>query len=426
MAQQKITAPRGTKDVLPSEVYKWHFVESVARETARRFGFSEIRFPTFEHTELFHRGVGDTTDIVQKEMYTFEDRGGRSITLRPEGTASVVRASVESSLFREGLPVKVYYIAANFRYEKPQAGRLREHHQFGVECFGAAGPEADADIIALAYTYLSTLGIKKTELQLNSIGCPECRKKYNEALKAYFEAHRDGLCETCLDRLGRNPLRLLDCKEEKCREINKDAPLLSDYLCQECAEHFAGVKAALDSVGIKYTENPKLVRGLDYYTRTVFEFVSNAIGAQGTVLAGGRYDGLVEELGGQPTPGLGFGSGIERVLLQMEAEGVQLEDNSKPDLFIAAADEEARKAVGPLVLALRASGVAVERDLMGRGVRAQMKYASKIGAAYTIVIGTDEIEKGQVKIRDMETGKERECPLDPYSIVALVDNTIKI
>jgi histidyl-tRNA synthetase len=418
----KISAPRGTKDVLPSEVFKWHFVEKTARETARLFGYTEIRFPTFEHTELFLRGVGDTTDIVQKEMYTFEDKGGRSITLRPEGTASVVRAMNESSLLKEGLPVKVYYISPNFRYEKPQAGRLREHHQFGVECFGSPGPAADVEIISLGKHYLSSLGVNSVELVINSIGCPECRAEYNKALVEYLEANSGGMCELCNDRIHKNPLRVLDCKNERCGEITKSAPVITEYLCEECTSHFDSVKHGLKQLSIPFTVNPRLVRGLDYYTRTVFEFVSQSIGAQGTVLAGGRYDGLVSELGGQPTPGLGFGSGIERILLQLEAEKVMPPDTLRTQLFIAVADGAAKDACAALVKELRSFGVSCEYDLMDRGLKAQMKYADRIGAGYSITLGGEELEKGICRVRDMSAHGETECPLKAENIAALINS----
>ena len=292
--------------MLPSEAGKWHFVENAARDVARLYGFGEIRFPTFEHTELFLRGVGDTTDIVQKEMYTFEDKGGRSITLRPEGTASVVRSIVENSLIAAGLPIKVYYIAPNFRYEKPQKGRFREHHQFGVECFGPAGPEADAEVISLGRSFLERLGISNVKLEINSIGCPKCRAVYNAALKEYFAENMGKLCETCLTRYDRNPMRILDCKEEKCAAVAQNAPVMLDYLCDDCAVHFKGLKKALSAAGQSYEVNARIVRGLDYYTRTVFEFIASISGTPLTVLGGGRYDGLVEELGGSPTPGPGI------------------------------------------------------------------------------------------------------------------------
>jgi histidyl-tRNA synthetase len=420
---QIIMRPRGTEDVLPSEAKTWLYVESAAREVSRLFGFKEIRFPTFEHTELFLRGVGDTTDIVQKEMYTFPDKKGRSITLRPEGTASVVRAIVEHSLVQAGLPIKVYYIAPNFRYEKPQKGRLREHHQFGIECFGPSGPQADVEVIVLGRTLLHKLGITGVRLELNSIGCPECRTRFNRALKDYFMGYLNELCDTCKSRLDRNPMRILDCKEVSCGNIAEGAPAVLDYLCPECVEHFEGVQNGLKAMGVEFSVNPRIVRGLDYYTRTVFEFVSTGIGAQGTVLGGGRYDGLVEELGGVPTPGLGFGTGIERLMLAMRESGSLPEDVEGPDLFIASADEGAKALAASLALELRGLGIAVEHDLMDRSLKAQMKYASRINAAYTIVLGPDEMASGKIRLRDMSSGTEHDCLLNAAEIGKCVSRT---
>jgi len=414
------TAPRGTQDVLPEEVYKWRHVEHVARSVARDFGFMEIRFPTFEHTELFLRGVGDTTDVVQKEMYTFLDKGGRSVSLRPEGTASVVRSYLEHSLYAGGLPVKVFYIAPNFRYEKPQAGRLREHHQFGVECFGAQGPEADAEVIGLAAVYIARLGLRQVSLELNSIGCPECRPRFHDALRAYFQARESELCGTCKDRLSRNPLRILDCKNEVCAQIAKDAPVVTDYLCADCGAHLADVTRYLAAMGISCRLNPRIVRGLDYYTRTVFEFVSAQIGAQGTILGGGRYDGLVSALGGSPTAGLGFGSGIERMLLTMEAEGAAIPEPAGFDLFVAALGGAADEAAQVLVHALRQRGVSAQRDLTGRGLKAQMKYANRIRARYSMVLGENELATGTANLKDMSTGKEISCTLTPEAIASAI------
>lgn len=409
-------APRGTKDVLPSESYKWQYMECTLRKAAADFGFSEIRFPTFEHTELFLRSVGDTTDVVQKEMYTFEDKGGRSITLRPEGTASVARSFVENSLFGAGLPVKVYYIAPNFRYEKPQAGRLREHHQFGVEYFGSERPEAEAEVISLADTFLRRLGLKDLHVQLNSIGCRECRPSFHGALKEYFGQHTAELCPTCLERMERNPLRILDCKNESCAKVAEGAPIGLDYLCPDCQSHFETVQMYLKAMGIDFTINPKIVRGLDYYVRTVFEFVSDAIGAQGTVCGGGRYDGLVSAIGGKDVPGLGFGSGIERLLLVMEAQGIEIPKPYGCDVFLAGLGEETSLPVEQLIFKLRQLGVSAERDTMGRGLKAQMKYADRIDAKHTIVIGSDELERGVVSLKQMETGEQVECPLDAQEI----------
>ena len=330
-----INIPKGTKDVVPSESYKWHFIEDKARQIAKEFCMREIRTPVFEHTELFLRGVGDTTDIVNKEMYTFNDKGGRSITLKPEGTAGVARAFIENGLGENPQPTKMYYITPVFRYERPQAGRLREHHQFGVEIYGSATPQADAEVILIARAMLNKVGIKDDMLSLNinSIGCPKCRADYNRALKEYFSARIDGMCSTCRERLDKNPLRILDCKEEGCRKIAADAPVILDYLCDDCKNHHEQLRSALEAAGVKYTINPHIVRGLDYYTRTVFEFISTAIGAQGTVCGGGRYDGLVQEVGGKPTPAAGFGMGIERLLMVMQNTGIVIPEPAGPEII---------------------------------------------------------------------------------------------
>ncbi|MDD4716203.1 MAG: histidine--tRNA ligase [Oscillospiraceae bacterium] len=418
-------APRGTKDVTPDESYKWQYVEGILRETAREFGFSEIRFPTFEHTELFIRSVGDTTDVVQKEMYTFLDKGGRSVTLRPEGTASVVRSFAENALYGSGLPVKVYYIAPNFRYEKPQAGRLREHHQFGVEYFGSERPEAEAEVIGIADTYLKRLGLTGLEVQINSIGCRQCRPGFHQKLKEYFRAHQEELCPTCLERLERNPLRILDCKNESCARLAAEAPVGLDFLCPDCRDHFEQVQEFLTAMGISFTVNPQIVRGLDYYIRTVFEFVSNEIGAQGTVCGGGRYDGLVGSIGGKDAPGIGFGSGIERLLLVMEARGVEIPRPRSCDLFVAALGEAESFPVQKLVMELRRAGLAVERDTMGRGLKAQMKYAGRIGTRFSCVVGSNELEQGVIKMKDMDSGVQTDCPLEAGAILSLLQKETK-
>ena len=407
-------AVKGTKDVLPSEVYKNQYIESTALDVAERFGFKEIRTPVFEHTELFQRGVGDTTDVVQKEMYTFDDKGGRSITLRPEGTAGAARSFLENGLCNETLPQKVCYLTSCYRYEKPQSGRLREFHQFGVECFGAESPLADAEIISLANTFFKELGVKDLSLEINSIGCPKCRAEYHKALRQYFESRKDDLCDTCKDRLERNPMRILDCKSPVCSEIAKDAPVVLDYLCDDCKEHFEKVKSYLNTLNIKFTVNPKIVRGLDYYTKTVFEFVSNAIGAQGTVCGGGRYDGLIEELGGQRTPSLGFGLGIERLMLLMEAQGCEFPKQSVPDLFIVSMGEKATLKAVEIANDMREEGFTCLYDVNGRGLRAQMKYANKLGAKYTVVLGEDEVQSGIAKLKNMDSGEETEIALPTF------------
>lgn len=407
-------AIKGTKDVLPKDVHKNQYVEATCLEIADKFGYKEIRTPVFEHTELFQRGVGDTTDVVQKEMYTFDDKGGRSITLRPEGTAGAVRSFLENGLCNETMPQKACYIISCYRYEKPQAGRLREFHQFGVECFGTASPLADAEIIALAKSIFDSLEIKDLSLEINSIGCPQCRAEYHKALKEYFEGRKDELCPTCQDRLERNPMRILDCKSPVCSEIAKGAPVVIDYLCDECKEHFAKVQEYLKAQNIEYTVNPKIVRGLDYYTKTVFEFVSNSIGAQGTVCGGGRYDGLVDELGGQKTPSLGFGMGLERLMLLMDTQNTPFPDASVPDLFIAALGDKATLKAVEIAKDMRDEGFSAVMDLNQRSVRAQMKYADKLGAKFNVVIGDNEVETGIAKLKNMTSGEETEIALDTF------------
>lgn len=407
-------AIKGTKDVLPKEAYKNQYIEATVLDVAQRFGYKEMRTPVFEHTELFQRGVGGTTDVVQKEMYTFDDKGGRSITLRPEGTAGAARSFLENGLCNEALPQKICYLTSCYRYEKPQAGRLREFHQFGVECFGTPSPLADAEIISLAKTVFDELGIKDLSLEINSIGCPECRVKYHEALREYFSARKDELCDTCKERLDRNPMRILDCKSPVCSEIAQGAPVVLDYLCDDCREHFETVKKYLTAQNIDFTVNPQIVRGLDYYTKTVFEFVSNSIGAQGTVCGGGRYDGLIEELGGQKTPSLGFGLGLERLMLLMEAQGCEYPEDARPDLFIAALGEKATLKAIDIAKDMRAEGYSCLYDLNSRSLRAQMKYADKLNAKYTIVIGDSEVEEGVAKLKDMQTGEETEIALATF------------
>lgn len=407
-------AIKGTKDVLPKDVHKNQYIEATALDIASKFGYKEIRTPVFEHTELFQRGVGDTTDVVQKEMYTFDDKGGRSITLRPEGTAGAVRSYLENGLCNEALPQKVCYLISCYRYEKPQAGRLREFHQFGVECFGSSSPLADAEIIALAKSLFDTLGVKDLSLEINSIGCPTCRAEYHKALKEYFSSRKDELCDTCKSRLDRNPMRILDCKSPICHEIAEGAPVVIDYLCDECKEHFENVQKYLKAQNIEYTINPQIVRGLDYYTKTVFEFVSNSIGAQGTVCGGGRYDGLVEELGGQHTPSLGFAMGIERLMLLMEAQGCEFPEAEKPDLFIVALGEKATLKAVEIAKDMREEGFSTLLDLNQRSVRAQMKYADKLGAKFNVVIGDNEVEAKTAKLKNMQTGEETEINLDTF------------
>ena len=419
---------KGTEDVLPKQSYRWQFVENIMREEARAYGFKEIRTPVFEHTELFARGVGQTTDVVQKEMYTFDTKGGESVTLRPEGTAGAARAVLEHSLEQDGLPIKASYFVSCYRYEKPQAGRLREFHQFGIEEYGTQAPAADAEIICLAQSVLDRLGLSQVHLEINSIGCPECRARYNQALKEYFTQYKDRLCPTCLTRLEKNPMRLLDCKSPEDKEIAKDAPKITDYLCEECEAHFTEVKKYLDAAGVEYTVNPTIVRGLDYYTKTVFEFVTDCIGAQGTVCGGGRYDGLIEELGGKHMPSLGFAMGMERLLMVMDAQKIEISDNDKTALYIATMGDAAKVKAFELLSQVRECGLIAETDVVGRGLRAQMKYADKIGAKYSVVLGDNEIEENKARVKNMETGEQTELALDEsfadkFSVLQLTDNS---
>ena len=398
-------APKGTVDIVPGESEKWQVVEDVFKSEAALNGFQEIRTPVFEHTELFLRGVGDTTDVVEKQMYTFEDKGGRSVTLRPEGTAGAVRAMLENGLYNAGYPVKLYYLTSCYRYEKPQAGRLRELHQFGVEMFGAAEPVADAQVIAMALSAFERLGLEDVGLQLNSIGCPECRKEYHKALKEYFTARKDQLCDTCLSRLERNPMRILDCKSPQCQEVAKGAPKITDYLCEDCRAHFQKVQEYLTALGIEFEIDPGLVRGLDYYTRTVFEFPSKSLGF--ALGGGGRYDGLVEEVGGKPTPGLGFGLGLDRILMALEAQKVEFPQPVRCELYIASMGEQAQCKAFQLLNELHHCGIPADTDVCGRGLKAQMKYAGKIGAKFTMVLGDNELEAGRAELKNMETGEKK-------------------
>ncbi len=406
-----INIPKGTKDVLPQDSYKWQYVEGTARAIAKKFQLKEIRTPVFEHTELFQRGVGDTTDIVTKEMYTFKDKGDRSITLKPEGTAGAARSFIENGMAGGVLPAKMYYITPAFRYERPQAGRLREFHQFGVEIFGAKSAQTDAEAIAMADSLLKSLGLQ-VKLYINSIGCPACRAAYNKALKEFFQPRLGELCYDCKNRFEKNPLRLLDCKEEGCKAINKNAPSILDYLCEECHAHFEEVKACLDLAEIAYEIDPRIVRGLDYYTRTVFEFVSSAIGAQGTVCAGGRYDGLIQELGGNSVPAVGFAAGIERLLIVMEQTGVEILSDENPTVYLAGMDGDCRKKSFELATKLRKAGVSVEIDHMDRSIKAQFKYADKIGAKYVAVIGGNELAEGVMMVKNMANGESEKVAFE--------------
>ncbi len=404
-------------DILPEETPLFQKIEAIMREEAERYGFGEIRTPTFESTELFVRGVGDTTDVVQKEMYTFVDRDeNHSISLRPEGTASVVRALLENGRHVGAMPQKFYYIINCFRHENPQAGRSREFFQFGTETFGSAAPAADATAIAVAASVLRRLGLKKITLHLNSIGCSACRPTYREALVGYYRANEDKLCDTCRERLGRNPLRLLDCKNPDCATLAKSAPRTVDHLCEDCRAHFEELTALLDAMGIAYTVDPAIVRGLDYYTRTVFEFISEDIGAQSTVCGGGRYDGLVESLGGPSLPGIGFGMGITRLILAMRAIGAADVPPPAPRLYIAPLGKRAMVPAMATCERLRRSGIYAECDTMERSLKAQMKYAGKIQAAYTLIIGDNEVDSGRAPLRNMQTGEQTEVDIATFTL----------
>ena len=396
-----IKIQKGTKDVLPFDSYKWHYVENIVRKLSQDFGIKEIRTPTFEATELFLRGVGETTDIVNKEMYTFLDKGERSITLKPEGTAGVARSFIENNLCSNPQPTKMFYITPVFRYEKPQSGRLREHHQFGIEYFGSDEPLADVEVILVAKTLFERLGINNIELNINSIGCPNCRKIYNKILVEYLNNHKENLCETCKERMKKNPLRILDCKEDSCKEITKNAPVMLDYLCEECQNHHNELINILEYLDIEYKINPYIVRGLDYYTKTVFEFISTSIGSQGTVCGGGRYNNLVTEVGGKETPAVGFGMGIERLIMVMENALLPIGEQETPQLYIAPLGEKQYKEAFKIVMGLRNQGISCETDYLKRSLKSQMKYANKIGYRYVVVLGEDEIKNNKIVLKDM-------------------------
>ena len=402
----KINAPKGTKDCLPGEVRRWQYLSTAFEETARRFGFTEVRTPMIEYTELFARGIGDTTDVVEKQMYTFEDYGGRSITLRPEGTAGVARAFLENKLYAEPLPAKLWYEIPCFRYEKPQKGRLREFHQFGIEIFGSSDMLADAEVIAFGDAFLRGLGLSDAVLKINSIGCRECRPVYRKRITDYFDEHLDELCDTCKGRLKRNPMRVFDCKSPVCQGIAAEAPVMLESLCGECEADFAALQSYLDAMGVKYEIDAFIVRGLDYYTKTAFEFVSGRIGAQSAVCGGGRYDHLLEELGGEDIPGVGFGLGIERLIMALEDTGLPEPAVSVPDALIVYIGEEAKARALALLNELRAAGAAAELDVCARNTKGQFKYADKTGARFAVIIGDEELESGKATIKDMVSGNQ--------------------
>ena len=415
----EVQAPKGTKDMLPQDAYKWHFVENKFREIAKFYGMREIRTPMFEHTDLFLRGVGDTTDIVQKEMYTFNDKGNRSITLKPEGTAPVVRAFIENRLFNEAQPTKLYYAIPCFRYENVQKGRLRQFHQFGTEVFGSKEPSMDAEVIAFAMEFLKSLGLKSLSLNINNLGCPNCRPKYNEALKKFLEENYDDLCGLCQSRFDKNPMRILDCKNKNCGEITKNAPIILDYMCEECDSHFAEVKKYLDILNIPYTVDPGIVRGLDYYTKTIFEILNDDF----TVCGGGRYDRLIEQLGGPEMPAVGFGLGIERLLLTLKNEGIEIPSEGLYDLYVGARGEEGKLASFKLANTLRTRGIKTEINHMGRSLKAEMKYANKIGAKFTVVLGDDELQTGNAKFKRMSDGEQFEVNLNNIEEIVAILNS---
>lgn len=401
-------APKGTKDLLPDNSYKWQYLEEKFRNLAAYYGCREIRTPMFEHTELFQRTAGETTDVVKKEMYTFNDKGDRSITLKPEGTAPAVRAFVENGLFNDAQPTKMFYFTPAFRYEKMQKGRLRQHHQFGVEVFGSKDAAVDAELMSIIVRVYKDFGVEGVELNINSMGCPDCRKKYNEALKAYLSSKYEGLCETCKTRFEKNPLRILDCKEQGCKTIVKEAPILLDFICEDCSSHFESLKKYLTAMDIKYVVNPLIVRGFDYYSKTVFEFIDNGL----TLCGGGRYDYLIEEIGGPNMPAVGFGMGIERLLMTLEEKNIEIPKPQYMDLYIGSMGEAGKLEAVKLVNELRKKDLKCECDHMDKGVKAQMKYANKIEAAYTVILGDDELATRKAKFKRMSDGEQFELSLD--------------
>ncbi|MBU3195736.1 histidine--tRNA ligase [Clostridium algidicarnis] len=410
-----IKAPKGTKDMLPQDAYKWHYIADILSNIAENYGYREIRTPIFEHTELFTRGVGETTDVVQKEMYTFEDKAKRSITLKPEGTAPAVRAFIENALYSETQPTKMYYFTPVFRYENVQKGRLRQHHQFGVEAFGVSGASLDAEIISIAMNAYESFGIKGLRLKINSIGCPVCRKKYNEVLKEFLKENFNELCDTCKTRYSRNPMRILDCKEESCKAITKNAPVILDYICDECKIHFEDLKLHLETVGIKYEIDPYIVRGLDYYSKTVFEIVNDNI----TVCGGGRYDYLIEQIDGPKMPAVGFGMGMERLLMTLDEEGIEIPKPVIINMYVGSIGEEANLEAYKITHKLRQVGIKAECDHLKRSVKAQMRYANKMGAEYTMILGENELKENKVKIKRMSDGEQFNLELN--NIAEIID-----
>lgn len=400
-------APRGTKDITPKESYKWNYVESKFREICGLYGYEEMRTPIFEHTELFKRSVGDTTDIVQKEMYSFTDKGDRDITLKPEGTAGVIRAFIENKLYSDAQPTKLFYITPCFRYERPQAGRQRQFHQFGVEAIGSDNPSLDAEVIGLAIQFFNEVGLKDLAVSINSVGCPTCRAKYNELLKSYLDAKSDVLCSTCLERKDKNPMRVIDCKNPTCKENLQDIPFMADHICDDCKDHFEKLQTYLTEMDVNFVVDKSIVRGLDYYKKTAFEIISNNIGSQSTVCGGGRYDGLVEQIGGpKGTSGIGFGLGVERLLLTMENNNIEIENPQSTDIYIVTIGDEAKTKSFKLLKDLRYNHISADSDHLDRSVKAQFKYSDKINAKFTIVIGDDELNNDSATLKNMQTSEQ--------------------
>ena len=417
-----IKKPKGTKDILPEEVYKWKYIENAFSNLCSIFGYKQIRTPVFEYTELFQRGVGESTDIVQKEMYTFTDKGGRSITLRPEGTAGIVRSYIENGMDSYQKPIKLFYNVSAYRYENVQKGRYREFNQMGVEVFGAKSPDIDVEIIGMIQRFLDEIGIENVKLNINNIGCPKCREKYNQKLKEYVKPHLDKMCSDCQKRYEKNPLRIIDCKIESCKKITKNAPALLDYICDECSKHFEGVKSGLENIGVEYYVDKNIVRGLDYYTKTVFEFVSDNVGTQGTICAGGRYDDLIKQCGGPQTPGIGFAIGTERLLMEIENSKFTIPEDEPIDVFIASIGKKADLYAEKMVFELRNMGIRAEKDLMERSLKAQLKYAGKINCRYYLVFGENEISSKKAVIKNMITKNEKEIKIDIKLLVEEIKN----
>ena len=400
-------APRGTKDITPKDVYKWHYVEKKFREICALYGYEEIRTPIFEHTEVFARSVGDTTDVVQKEMYSFTDRGDRQLSLKPEGTAGVIRSFIENKMYADTQPTKLYYITPCFRYERPQAGRQRQFHQFGIEVLGSDGPSVDAEVISLAVQFFNEMGLKNLSVNINSVGCPKCREEYNRKLKEYLDKKVDVLCETCLERKDKNPMRVIDCKNPHCKENLQDIPFMIDHLCEDCKDHFDKLQTYLKEMDINYVVDKTIVRGLDYYKKTAFEIISNDIGSQSTVCGGGRYDGLVEMLGGpKGISGIGFGLGVERLLLTLENNNIEIENPKSTDIYIATIGDAAKTKSFKLIKDLRSNHISADNDHLDKSLKAQFKYSDKLNAKYTVVIGDDELANDTATLKNMKTSEQ--------------------